>query len=730
LIIQKKHTVSKQETNQGKFFRRFFLYAVFFITASGVLAAAGIYLHVSQDLPRISSLKDYRPPSVTTVYSDDNRKIAEFYRERRIIVPLSAMPKILVEAFIASEDSRFFMHRGVDYIGIARAFFKNIEAGAVVQGGSTITQQVIKPFLQSSEKTYERKLKEAILAYRIEKTFTKEEILFVYLNQIYLGHRAYGVAAAAENYFGKSLKELNLAECAMLAGLPKGPGAYSPSRYPEKAGQRQKYVLKQMVTKGYITESQAAEALNTKLDIRTPKNWYMENVPYFSEHIRQYMEETFGYDALYNGGLQIYTTVNIEMQEAAMEEVEKGLSDLNSRQKYHGKEKPQAALLCVEAKTGHVKAMAGGRSFIESQLNRAVQSKRQPGSAFKPIIYAAAIDKGYTPASILSDSPFTFWNSETRTSWSPSNYDNRFWGYIPLRKAVANSRNIPAVRVLKDIGIGYVIDYARKLGISSDLDKELSLALGASGVSLMEMVTAYSVFANTGELVHPVFVRKVLDREGNEIQEMKIENQQVIEKSTAYLMTNLLESVVKSGTARKVAVMERPVAGKTGTSSNLHDAWFIGYTTDHITGTWVGFDQERSLGKDETGSRAAAPIWLGFMSRISGVYPVREFDIPEGIVFANSECFKQGTEPTPLPEEEPSEEPVEAVAEAEPEEMPEPNVAAVQPAAGSFQPNTAAAKPVARSFHSNTAAAKSVAKKKRIQSATIIGLDQFFKSSM
>lgn len=674
----------------------------------GVLAAAGIYLHVSQDIPRITSLKDYRPPAVTTVYSDDNRKIAEFYRERRIIVPLSAMPKILVEAFIASEDSRFFMHKGVDYLGIVRAFLKNIEAGAIVQGGSTITQQVIKPFLQSSEKTYERKLKEAILAYRIEKTFTKEEILFVYLNQIYLGHRAYGVAAAAENYFGKSLKDLNLAECAMLAGLPKAPSGYSPNRCPEKAKQRQKYVLKQMVIKGYIAEAQAMEALHSNIEIRDPKNWYMETVPFFSEYIRQYIEEKFGYDALYNGGLQIYTTVNIEMQKAAIEEVEKGLDDMNDRQKYPGKEKPQAALLCMETKTGCVKAMVGGRDFGKSQLNRVVQSKRQPGSAFKPIIYAAAVDKGYTPASILSDSPFTFWNTESRTSWSPSNYDNRFWGHIPLRKAVANSRNIPAVRVLKDIGIGYVIDYARKLGISSDLDKELSLSLGASGVSLLEMVTAYSVFANLGELVHPVFIRKILDRDGNEIQEMKIENQQVIEKSTAYIMTNLLESVVKNGTARRILAMERPVAGKTGTSSNLHDAWFIGYTTDHITGTWVGFDQERSLGKDETGSRAAAPVWLGFMSRISGIYPVREFEIPEGVVFANSECFKQGTEPTPLPEEE--QEPEEAVVYAE--EMLEPNVVAVQPAAKSFQSNTAAAK------------------KNRIQSSTVIGMDQFFKSSM
>jgi len=727
-------------------FRTFFFYAILFITLSALLAGAGFYLHVSQDLPQIRSLKDYRPPVVTTVYSDDNRKIAEFYRERRIVVPLSAMPKLLVEAFIASEDSRFFAHRGVDYVGIVRAFFKNIEAGAIVQGGSTITQQVIKPFLQTSEKTYERKLKEAILAYRIEKTFTKEEILFLYLNQIYLGCRAYGVAAAAENYFGKPVKDLNLAECALLAGLPKGPGAYSPIRYPEKAGQRQKYVLKQMVIKGYITEPQAAEALNTKIEIRTPKNWYMERVPYFSEYIRQYMEEIYGYEALYNGGLQIYTTVNIEMQEAAIEEIKKGLHELNDRQKYPGKEKPQASLICIETKTGHVKAMVGGRDFMESQLNRAVQSKRQPGSAFKPIIYAAALDKGYTPASILSDNPFTFWNTESRTSWTPSNYDNRFWGYIPLRKAVANSRNIPAVRVLKDIGISYVIEYAGKLGISSDLDKELSLSLGASGISLIEMVTAYSVFANLGELVQPVFIKKILDRDGNEIQKVKFENrQQVIEKSTAYIMTNLLESVVKSGTARRILVMERPVAGKTGTSSNLHDAWFIGYTTDHITGTWVGFDQERSLGKDETGSRAAAPVWLGFMSRISGVYPVREFDIPEGVVFANSECFKQGTEPAPLPEEAPAEEPAEAIAEAG--DMPEPDVTAavpLQPDTKAFQPESTVARSPVRSFQPNStvaqsrakpiqpnnAAARQTDKKKHVQSATITGLDQFFKSSM
>ncbi|MDM8551847.1 PBP1A family penicillin-binding protein [Desulfobacterales bacterium HSG2] len=737
------------------------LWMTFFMMICCVIAVAGgyyTYRHFSRDLPELSSLKEYHPPGITTVYSDDNRKIAEFYRERRIVTPLSEMPKMLIKAFVAAEDSRFFKHGGVDVISIVRAFLKNIEAGAVVQGGSTITQQVIKYFLLTSEKKYTRKIKEAILAYRIDKAFTKEEILFLYLNQIYLGHGAYGVEAAAENYFGKSVKDLSLAECAILAGLPKAPGKASPFNHPERAKERQRYVLKRMATEGYITQAQAEEAANSKLDIKPRRNWFIEKVPFYTEHVRRYVEEKYGRKALYEGGLKIYTAVNIEIQKAARAEVEKGLKALDRRHGYKEtikhlrpkeieafskrlqrtfnkkglkegkivkgvvtetngpdksrtmtvrmgdaegilreadmpwsehtlrvgdvikvkikgktekgdrwalalKQKPrvQGGLLCVEAGTGHVKAMVGGRDFRESQFNRAVQSRRQPGSAFKPIVYAAAIDKGYTPATQIIDNAMIY-RDKYRKIWKPRNYGRRFHGPTLLRKALAASRNLATIKIMDDIGVGYTVKYAKKLGITSELYGDLSLALGSSGVSLLELVKAYSVFANLGELIEPVFITKIVDRDGNEIQETGFERQQVIERSTAYIMTSLLESVVKHGTGARVRALGRPAAGKTGTTNNLHDAWFVGYTPGYVTGTWVGFDKERSLGRRETGGRAASPIWLGFMKKILKGKPIRSFKTPRGVVFSKIdaetgllavpgtkktifECFKAGTVP-------------------------------------------------------------------------------------
>ena len=619
------------------------------------------YRHITHDLPRISTLADYRPPEVTSVYANNLRKIGEFYRERRMVIPLSRMPEILIQAFVSAEDSRFFSHPGLDFIGIARAFFKNIEAGAVVQGGSTITQQVIKSFLLGSERSYERKFREAVLAYRINKSFTKEEILFLYLNQIYLGYGAYGVEAAAENYFGKSAKDLNLAECAMLAGLAKAPGKDTPAGYPERAKIRQKYVLRRMVQEGYITQAQAGEAAEFPLRIRPRQNWFADGVPYFTEYVRQYVENRYGTEQLYSGGMKIYTTVDITVQEMAREEMEKGLMALEKRHRYPEDAALQGAMLCVELGTGYVRAMVGGRDFDASQFNRAVQARRQPGSSFKPIIYAAAIDRGFTPMSIVNDSPVSYPGGDGKL-WTPSNYDGRYYGPMRLRRALAQSRNVPAVRTLNRIGTAYAADYARNLGITSHLDKGLSLALGSSGVSLLEMVQAYSVFANQGQLIRPVFITKITDRFGNEITESSVPAQ-VIEPATAFIMTSLLRSVVENGTGVRVKKLNRPVAGKTGTTNDFRDAWFIGYTPEYITGTWVGFDIERSLGKGETGSQAAIPIWLGFMERLLDGTPVQEFpESAEGVVvtqidastgmLAHSdsvnvirECFKQGTEP-------------------------------------------------------------------------------------
>jgi len=754
---------------------RFFIYVFVIILILGSFGVIGVYLYLGKNLPKISSLKDYRPSIITTVYSDDTRKIAEFFKERRIVVPLSQMPEMLKKAFIAAEDARFYKHKGIDLLSIVRAFYKNIEAGAIVQGGSTITQQVTKSFFLTPERSYSRKIKEAILAYRIDKKFSKSEILFLYLNQIYLGHGAYGVEAASENYFGKSAQELNLAECAILAGLPQAPSRYSPFRFPERAKQRQIYVLNRMVEEGFITNIQATEAINKELDIKPRKNWYIEEVPVYTEHIRREIAKKYGDDILYKDGLKIYAAVNIEMQKSARAEIEKGLYALDKRQGYRGPikhlqpeeiesfskklqtelekatleegkitegvvievnnkndtvvvrigntlgiiriedmrwarkpdpkiayfesrvqhpgevlsvgdviqvkvknkifntnrwwlaleqvPKAQAALLSIESETGYVKVMVGGRDFKESQFNRAFQSRRQPGSAFKPIIYAAALDKGYTPATMIIDSPIVYQDTEHDFTWKPRNYKEKFYGPTLFRNALAKSRNVVTIKILRDIGIDYAIDYARKLGIESKLNRDLSIALGSSGVSLLELVRAYSVFNNSGYLISPVLITKIVDRDGNVIEESSPVREKVIEKNTAYIVTNLLEGVVKHGTGHRLKALNRPVAGKTGTTNNLHDAWFVGYTPRYTTGTWVGFDEEDSLGKSETGSKAASPIWLGFVRKVLEGKPVRVFQVPEGVVFSKIdaetgllpipeskktifECFKEGTVPT------------------------------------------------------------------------------------
>lgn len=771
-ILKKR---AKKKTGLFTKIFRFVVKSALVIVIAGCMVLTGIYFYLHNDLPTITVLKDYSPPIITNVYSDDNRKIAEFYREKRIVRPLSMIPEMLKEAFIASEDARFYHHKGIDLFSIIRAFIKNLEARTIVQGGSTITQQVTKSFFLTPERSYIRKIKEAILAYNLNKKFTKEEILFLYLNQIYLGHGAYGVEAASENYFRKSVNELNLAECAILAGLPQAPSRYSPYKNPESAKQRQIYVLNRMVAEGYITNIQATEAINTKINIRSRRNLYIEKTPFYTEYVRQYIEKTYGTDTLYTRGLKIFTSINIEMQKAAILEMKKSLTALDKRQGYRGPLKQlateeiepysnelarfpelnlpeeskivsgvvvkvndkenyvkvrmgnslgrislkdmkwartpdpdkeyyearvrhpgevlstgdvilvkvknkianseiwrlaleqtpdvQSALLCMESESGYVKAMVGGMDFKKSQFNRALQSRRQPGSAFKPIIYAAAIDKGYTPATVIIDSPVVFKDKTNNFIWKPKNYGKKFYGPTLLREALSKSRNVVTIKILQDIGIDYAIDYARKMGVSSHINRDLSIALGSSGVSLLEIVNAYSVFNNQGYLIKPVFITKITDRDDNIIEQIHTERKRVIEKSTAYILTSLLEDVVKHGTGRRARALGRPVAGKTGTTNNLYDAWFVGFTPRYTTGVWVGFDEERSLGKGETGAKAASPIWIGFMKRILADKPIRVFQVPEAVVFSKIdaktgllpipeskkvifECFKEGTVPS------------------------------------------------------------------------------------
>ncbi len=629
------------------------------------------YFYFTYGLPSIDTLRNYKPSTITRFYAHDGELIGEFFLEKREVVPLERMPSHLIQAFVAGEDARFFQHKGLDYLAILRALFRNIFSGEVLQGGSTITQQVVKSLLLTPEKRFARKIREAILAFKIEKYLTKEEILFLYLNQIYLGHGAYGVSVAAENYFGKSIEELNLAESALLAGLPQAPSKYSPLNHPDQARKRQQYVLYRMVEIGFISDGQLGQALQMPLRFKEKTNSFAvaDRAPHFVEVVRKYVEDKYGKEALYKKGLQVYTTIDLNSQRIAQESVESGLREIEKRQKYKPTDAPVAlegALLCFDLDSGYVKAMVGGRDFRKSQFNRAVQARRQTGSAFKPIVYAAALDKGYTLTSLVVDAPVLYESGEKK--WKPKNYGERFLGPVTFRNALTHSVNVVTVKIAEHIGLDHIIGYARKLGISSPLQNDLSMALGSSSLSLYELTNAYAVFANEGRILKPIFIKKILDRDGNLIEENLPlfypkelpEEEQVLTPQTAYLMTYLLQGVVQHGTGWKAKALKRTVAAKTGTTDQFIDAWFIGYTPEFITGVWVGFDDERSLGENETGSQAASPIWVTFMSKILKGKPVQDFPIPEGVEFAKVdprtgqigtgretilECFKAGTAP-------------------------------------------------------------------------------------
>ncbi len=652
---------------------RILVYFLVIISIMTLTALGVAFFHFTRDLPKISSLRDYNPPIVTQVFSRNGQLIGEFYHQRRIVTPLSQMPQMLMNAFIAAEDSRFYEHPGVDFKSIIRAVFKNIEARAIVQGGSTITQQVARSLLLTPEKSLRRKIKEAILAYRIDKSLTKGQILHIYLNQIYLGKGAYGVEAASQIYFGRHVQELNLAQCALLAGLPRAPSRYSPIHHLDRAKERQLYVLNRMVAEGYITLDDAERAFQMPLDLIPQKEEDTDSISYFMECVRRYLEEKYGNERTYKGGLKVYTTLDTEMQKAAFEAVRSGLTAIEERQVQRGSTEKheagsflQGALICLETKTGHIKAMVGGKDFKISQFNRTIQSKRQPGSAFKPIIYAAALDNGYTPTTVIMDTPVAYSGIREEELWRPQNYDERFYGPTLFRNALIKSRNVVTIRILRDTGIDYVVNYAKNLGIKSHLNRDLSLALGTSEVSLLELTSAYVPFANQGIRCEPIFVTMVLDRYYDILEINKPQVKKVIGEDTAYIMTNLLKGVVQEGTGWRVKALDRPVAGKTGTSDELTDAWFIGYSPSLVTGVWVGFDEKIPLGENETGSRAASPIWLAFMNQALKDKPVEDFKPPKSVIFAEIdtktgfqatsqsaetvvECFKKGTVPVTIP---------------------------------------------------------------------------------
>lgn len=630
-------------------------------------AAAGAYHYFSRDLPRIATMQDYRPSLVTQVFSDSGEIIGEFFVERRYPVGLSSIAPVMVNAILAAEDDRFFEHQGINLWSIVRAAFANLRSREIRQGGSTITQQVVKSLLLTPERSYTRKIKEAILATRIEQSLTKEEILTLYLNQIYFGRGAYGVEAAARVFFGKSASDLNLLESSYLAALPKAPSYYSRH---DRARERQHYVLQRMASLGYITGEELAAALADEAAFGEPQNVPQAAAPHFVEYVRRELEKTYGAHALYNDGLRVETTLKLERQRAAAAAVALGIEQYETRQKSaEGDPRVQAALISIDPFSGAVHAMVGGRDYSESQFNRALQSRRQPGSAFKPIIYSAALDKGYTAASLIVDSPLIFEDvaagrrhGDGPQFWEPQNYDQRFLGPISFRSALAQSRNIVTIKILKDIGIDYALSYARSLGIEGEYEHGLSLALGSCGVSLLDLVKAYGAFCAEGVYAEPIAISRIVDRDGVEIARNRPKLVPAISPQTAYIMTTLLQSVVEEGTGRRVRALQRPCAGKTGTTNEVRDAWFIGFTPDVVTGVWVGYDDLRPLGRHETGAVAAAPIWLDYMQHVYTDEPVRSFRIPDGIVFERInpetgftpqsksepvifECFKEGTQP-------------------------------------------------------------------------------------
>ena len=739
-ILKKKKKPSKKR--KGSFFKLLCMgmfSIIIVILTIGFTSALVIYYNIADELPDVRELKNFEPSTVTLMYSDQDELISELYLEKRILIPLNKIPTQLKQAALAVEDANFYRHIGIDLKAISRAFLTNMKAGRIVEGGSTITQQLSKTLFLSRERSLIRKIKEAILSIRLEIVFSKDEILEIYLNQIYYGHGSYGVEAAARTYFGKNVQNLTLAESALIAGLPKSPNNYSPYRNPKRARSRRNHVIRRMAQEGFIKRNEAEQAIKSKVKLGEVTDM-LNKAPYFVEYIRQQLMSLYGRNKVYKSGLKVYTTLNLQQQIIAQDVTKKYLRIADKRYGYRGplgtmdmalpetvlqeklrevnnlnkgvipitgtviyglvksverehitvligqgegvielknmnwarqpdpridgrwarisrsdktlqpgdkilvkvlgvhesgsvwslslEQEPevQGALLSIAPDTGHIKAMIGGYDFSKSQFNRAVQAIRQPGSVFKPIVYTTAISKGFSPASIIIDSPIIFKEKDhSFDNWKPVNFENKFYGPTPLRKALSHSRNIVTVKILQEIGVNSVIRMARNLGINSHMDKNLSIGLGSSGVTLHELISAYSAFANNGIRVESQGIRYIENRNGKILYTENQKKTQPISHGMANIITSLLQSVVKEGTAKKVRSLGRPTAGKTGTTNNYVDAWFIGYTPKLLTGVWVGKDNVEPLGRNETGSRTAIPIWLEFMKNSLANKPIYNF---------------------------------------------------------------------------------------------------------
>jgi len=705
------------------------LAAVLLVVFAAILAYPG--------LPSLDVLTDYRPKIPLRVYTADGVLIGEFGEERRALVRIEDVPDIMKKAILAAEDERFYRHGGVDYPGVARAAISNFASGGAQQGASTITMQVARNFFLSREKTFTRKFNEVLLAFKIEHSLSKDEILQLYINQIFLGQRAHGFAAASQIYFGKNLKDLSLAEAAMLAGLPKAPSRFNPVANPKRAKARQQYVLRRMRQLGDITEAQYQAADREQLAIKGVLEVFEIRADYFAEMIRQAMYERYKDDA-YHKGYRVYTTLSSKHQRAAYQAVRSGVLNYDRRHGYRGPEayvhlpagladdviedmlqdfpdsgelraavvtdanvrqvrvllrggepvvihgeglkfaqaglsekastnqrirrgsvvrvyndvkngwtivqlpNVEACLVSVDPSDGSILALVGGFDFNKNKFNHVTQALRQPGSSFKPFIYSAALEKGFTPATIVNDAPLRFEASQTGSeAWEPKNFDGTFEGPMRLRTALAKSKNLVSVRILQDITPQYAQDYISRFGFDARLHPPyLTMALGAGNVTPIQMVVGYSVFANGGYRVTPYFIEKIEDQRGNVVAKAAPRRagqgaDRVIDARNAFLMTSLLNEVVRSGTgARAMQLRRSDLGGKTGTTNDFVDAWFAGYQANLVAVAWIGFDNPRSLGRNETGSQAALPMWISYIGAVLKGVPEKPLTAPPGIVTA------------------------------------------------------------------------------------------------
>ncbi|HET6780792.1 MAG TPA: penicillin-binding protein 1A [bacterium] len=592
------------------------------VLAVGALAGVAASFSLVPDISKV-----YDPPSeATRIYAATGELIASVYRENRDYVTLEQIPLVMQQAVIAIEDERFYQHSGIDLQAIARAAWRNLQARELREGGSTITQQLARSVFLTSERTLKRKVAEALLAIEIERRLSKREILERYLNQVYFGQGAYGIEMAAQVYFSKPASELGLGESAMLAGLVRAPSRYSPYRNLELARYHQRLVLRRMVQLGYITRERAYEAgARQPITLARQRNVGLTSIraPYFVSYILPHLLERYGEEQVYRGGLQVYTTLDPSMQSAADRAVRDGLEEAHNARLNVS----QAAVVAIDARSGYIRAMIGGSDWTQTQFNRAYQARRQPGSAFKPFIYTTAIEAGWRPWKMLLDAPVSYWSGAGY--WRPKNYDKKFRGPVTLRRALEQSINVPAVRTMRKLGPERVITVARRMGIQSPLEPNLSLALGSSDVTVLEMASAYATLANMGIYSEPIAIRQVVDQQGKVLEQNGPRRQPALEVEVAYRMIDIMKGVITHGTGR-AARIGRPAAGKTGTSDDHRNAWFIGFTPHISTAVWVGNDDNSPMRK-VVGGTVPARIWAAFMRTAVAAMPADDWDRPEGV---------------------------------------------------------------------------------------------------